>query len=204
MTRKYLLYVGYLLCVPLSFALAPPIFGQPTSSPDLARTQESFTSKIKNYGKFEYDIDKERRYRHEVRSVDFSNCKTVIKTLREFTWIGEGVEGRNEVVNYTFEFTLADIDPQSVKVVPFSKARISDAVPTGDPPTLFFETTSGDKVKVAVDGKLEGAPGGPKTRSDTFNRNYFSAPFSDESQAKRAAAALKHAVELCGGKADPF
>jgi hypothetical protein len=137
-------------------------------------------------------------------------CKIVIhsETLPEGVYVD-----LPSVTTYTFN--LCDIDPDSIKIETFDlrddvfdcadPAAVKAHELTGDNAEVFFLVRNGataiNEEKVTTYMKLTGADHESKRRSKT-NKSWLIV--DDVPYAERLATALKHAVELCGGKASRF
>ena len=117
--------------------------------------------------------------RHDVSTFDSQGCSATVKWLVTLNY--------KDIGAHTYQFSLKDLDPKSVAVVkdkPFQNA-------------VLVETTNSEK-KVTESFIM------PGSKTEESKHTWVELVFDSEDSAKRFAKALKHAVQLCGGKPSAF
>ena len=114
-------------------------------------------------------------------------------------------------VSFSYSFNLGDINPQSIRMITISHTgglncgAFRGADMDCDHAEIAFKTRPEapliDIYSDAIYPKLEGSDHESKGSSKA-NTAYFMV--NDVEYAKRLMRAFRHAVELCGGKPDPF
>lgn len=95
--------------------------------------------------------------------------------------------------NFTYDITLADLDPASIRVVQYDESKSCRTCKVSPDVWLVEMRTSSGKnsIKSASEGK-------------TYSTSEARIHFQDREIAKRVAKALAHAVTMAGGKVEPF
>jgi hypothetical protein len=135
----------------------------------------------------------------------YDGCKMTLRVEDDHS-----AETSKEVyVSFSYSFNLRDIDPQSIRMTTISHTGgLYCAFPADvdcDHAEITFKTHLEvpliDMYSDAIYPRLEGSDHESKTSSKA-NTAYFMV--NDVEYAKRLMGAFRHAVELCGGKPEPF
>ena len=128
----------------------------------------------------------------------FKDCKGILTDIKKI-WKGSEIETET----FDITFSLADINPQKIKV--WESGSLKGIGIVG------FETTNRRGViSVTNHVKEYGVNNGDKyevvKKESQINvfKNEHSFGVRDLETAERIAKALRHAVNLCGGKKEPF
>jgi hypothetical protein len=171
-------------------------------SPSLSETLEwmkntlgpkGFVESDRNgYNKYEA-VPGKTSYTETIKSFSYDGCRIKIVKIADTV---DPVIGGEYVAQYTDEFDLSDFDPTSID------AESGDGDLKGH--VVTFSTTNDKKLircsSITLNGKDAGKPSPCVPAMDDSEQLRF----SSENYTKRFSKALRHAIELCGGKKSTF
>jgi len=161
---------------------------QTKTSPSLTETEKWITQTFKNDATAQHFVSGLGDSASKVYRLDFDKCKATLDIEQQGFSSRVGFNGDHE----TYSFNLADIDPLSIKFVVID-------MPLHFADVTFSTTDDTDSIELNVVPYGEKANPAGKPHSVHLG----GIPVGED-YAPRFVNALRHAVELCGGKPSAF
>jgi hypothetical protein len=173
-----------------------------SKSPTLSETLEwmkstlgpkGFTESARNgYNKYEA-VPGKVSYTETIKSFSYDGCRIKIVKIADTV---DPIFGGEYVAQYTDEFDLSDFDSSTVDT------ESGDGDLKGH--LVIFSTTNDQKLIRCSAVTLKGKDAGKPTPCVPATDDTEQLRFSSENYTKRFSKALRHAIDLCGGKRSTF
>jgi len=170
---------------------------QTKTSPSLAETEKWITQTFKNDATAQHFVSGLEDSAFKVYRLDFDKCKATLDIEQQGFSSRAGFNGDHE----TYSFNLADIDPLSIKFVVIEMPEHY-----ADVTLRTTDDTDSVELNVVSYGEQANRPEKPRSVHKIGSEGVPSLggiPVAED-YAPRFVNALRHAVELCGGKPSAF